>query len=361
MNKTLAGLDTMNINSKEGSEKEVPEKIAVILYNLGGPSKNEDIVPFLFNLFYDKSIINIPNPFRYLLAKFISKNREKEATKNYNKLGGGSPLLANTLKQRDALQEKLDDVGSDYKVFVCMNFWHPMADETIMEVEKFNPSKIILLPLYPQFSTTTTGSFLEKWRDSVAKSQLDCPQEVICCYYNNKEFVSSYVNIFKESYADALKDGDPFVIFVAHGLPKKIVESGDPYKWQIERTTECIVKEAEIEKLDYILCYQSRVGPVEWIKPYADEVILEAAKENKNILVVPISFVSEHVETLVELDMEYRELAMENGAKAYHRAQTAGNDNAFIEGLKNIITHKSEQIAACPQEYCKCYRRSLDE
>jgi ferrochelatase len=184
---------------------------------------------------------------------------------------------------------------------------------------------------------------------------------VICCYYSNEEFISSYVNIFKKFYADSEKDGAPFVIFVAHGLPEKIVKNGDPYQWQIKRTTEKIIEMADIKDLEYILCYQSRVGPVEWIKPYADEVILKAAKENKNILVVPISFVSEHVETLVELDMEYKELAMENGAKAYHRAKTAGDDELFIEGLKNIVLGKGRQKTQCPQEYCKCYLRSLNE
>ncbi|WPX97381.1 ferrochelatase [Candidatus Bandiella euplotis] len=334
----------------------IKRKVAIILYNLGGPNGEDDIGPFLFNLFYDKNIINIPNPFRFLVAKFISKSRKKEATKNYNKIGGKSPLLSNTLKQKEALQNKLDK--EQYKVFVCMNFWHPMPDEVVDDVKNYNPSGIILLPLYPQFSTTTTGSFLSKWEDARNKAGLVCEQKVVCCYYSQSNFITAYTNILRKFYASAATDGKPFVVFIAHGLPEKIVKNGDPYQWQIENTVKEIVKMADIQGMEYITCYQSRVGPMSWIKPYADEVILKAAQENKIILVIPISFVSEHVETLVELDMEYKELAMHNGARAYHRANTVGDDDIFIEGLKNIVINGVVKDVICPKEYCKCYRQA---
>jgi ferrochelatase len=337
---------------------KIKNRIAVVIYNLGGPNKRNDIEFFLFNLFNDKNIITIPNPFRYLLAKLISKLRKKEATLNYNKLGGKSPLLENTIKQKQALEKILDK--NTYKIFISMNFCNPLPYQTVKEVENYNPTKIVLVPLYPQFSTTTTSSFLDKWNKALSKSKLTCPQKIICCYYSQKEFIESSKKIFLNIYNKALKEnGKPYVIFVAHGLPEKIVKSGDPYQWQIENTTKLIVESANIKNLDYILAYQSRVGPVSWIKPYADEVIIKASKMNKNILIVPISFVSEHVETLVELDLEYKELAKSNGAKAYYRAKTVSVDDVFIKGLKNLIINDEIDCPPCPKKFNKCYKATL--
>ena len=333
---------------------KIKNKIAVVIYNLGGPNKRSDIEFFLFNLFNDKNIITFPHPFRYLLAKLISKLRKKEATSNYNKLGGKSPLLQNTIKQKQALEKVLDK--NTYKVFISMNFCNPLPHETIKEIEKFDPTKIVLVPLYPQFSTTTTASFLDKWNKVFKKSTLNCSQRVICCYYSQKEFIQSSKEIFLNIYNKVQKENrKPYVIFVAHGLPEKIIKSGDPYQWQVENTVKLIVESTNIKDLDYILAYQSRVGPVSWIKPYADEVIIKAAKMNKNIIVVPISFVSEHIETLVELDLEYKNLASSNGAKSYYRAKTVSEDNIFIKGLKNLIINNEEKNKPCPKEFCKCY------
>ena len=335
---------------------KIKNKTAVVIYNLGGPNSKNEIEFFLFNLFSDKNIINLPNPFRYILAKLISKLRKKEATNGYNKIGGKSPLFANTIKQREALQEKLDK--DQYEVFISMNFCHPLPQETMKQIVEYNPTDIILIPLFPQFSTTTTASFLDKWNVAFNNSGLNCPQKITCCYYSQKEFISSATKIFLNAYHKALvKNGKPYVIFVAHGLPAKIIKSGDPYQWQVQSTTRLIVEAADIHNLDYVLAYQSRVGPVSWIKPYADEVIIEASKKNKNILVVPVSFVSEHVETLVELDIEYKELAMENGAKAYHRTRTVSEDDKFIEGLKNIVMGEVYKIALCPSQFCKCFQK----
>ncbi|RST72185.1 ferrochelatase [Candidatus Aquarickettsia rohweri] len=334
---------------------KIKNRIAVVIYNLGGPNSRNDIEFFLFNLFNDKNIITIPNPFRYLLAKLISKLRKKEATLNYNKLGGKSPLLKNTIKQKQALEKILDK--STHKIFISMNFCNPLPYQTVKEVENFNPTKIVLVPLYPQFSTTTTASFLDKWNKAFSKSTLTCPQKIICCYYSQKEFIESSKKIFLNIYNKATKEnGKPYVIFVAHGLPEKIIESGDPYQWQIENTVKLIVESANIKNLDYILAYQSRVGPVSWIKPYADEVIIKESKMNKNILIVPISFVSEHVETLVELDLEYKELAESNGAKSYYRAKTVSEDDFFIKGLKNLIINDKSSCETCPKKFNKCYK-----
>jgi ferrochelatase len=335
---------------------KIKNKTAVVIYNLGGPNNKDEIEWFLFNLFSDKNIINLPNPFRYILAKLISRLRKEEATSNYDKLGGKSPLLKNTIKQKDALQEVLDK--EQYKVFISMNFCHPLPQETIKQITEYNPTNITLIPLYPQFSTTTTASFLEKWNLALSDSGLNCPQKITCCYYSQKEFISSITKILQTNYAQASKEnGAPYVVFVAHGLPEKIIKSGDPYQWQVQSTMRLIVESSNIQNLDHILAYQSRVGPISWIKPYADQVIIEASKKNKSILVVPISFVSEHVETLVELDLEYKELAMKNGAKAYYRAKTVSEDDQFIEGLKNIVMDKVYKIAPCPKKFCKCIQK----
>lgn len=337
---------------------KIKNRIAIIIYNLGGPNSRNDIEFFLFNLFNDKNIITIPNPFRYLLAKLISKLRKKEATFNYDKLGGKSPLLKNTIKQKQALEKIIDK--NTHKIFISMNFCNPLPHQTLKEVEGYNPTKIILIPLYPQFSTTTTASFLDKWNKAFSKSILKCPQKIICCYYSQKEFIKSSKEIFLSIYNRAKdENGKPYVIFVAHGLPEKIVKSGDPYQWQIENTAKLIIESANIKNLDYILAYQSRVGPVSWIKPYADEVIIKASKMNKNILVVPISFVSEHVETLVELDLEYKDLALSNGAKSYYRAKTVSEDAVFIKGLKNLIINDESNCQPCPKKFNKCYKVKL--
>ncbi|MFQ3306932.1 MAG: ferrochelatase [Candidatus Midichloriaceae bacterium] len=330
-------------------------KTAVVIYNLGGPNKNSDIKKFLFNLFYDKSIINLRNPFRYILAKFISTFREKEARLNYDKIGGKSPLLENTLSQKQALEKEINP--EIFKVFICMNHMYPMPQDTIDEIEKYSPSKIILLPLFPQFSTTTTGSFIKKWDKEIKKRSLKYEHRKICCYFSNSNFIKSYSKILKKTYIESINEKKPYIIFVAHGLPKKIIDDGDPYQWQVENTVLEIIKKSNIKDIEYILAYQSRVGPISWIKPYADEVIIQAAKKNKNILVIRISFVSEHVETLVELDIEYKELAINNGAYSYTRAPTVSNDEDFINALKDLIINENPQERLCPKQYCKCIKQ----
>ena len=334
-------------------KQEIQNKTAVVIYNLGGPNNKDDIESFLFNLFYDKNIIRLPNPLRFFIAKLITKLRKKEAIKNYEYLGGKSPLLRNTIRQRDALANKLNK--EKYKVFVSMNFCCPMPSDTIQEIEKFQPANIILIPLYPQFSTTTTWSFLEKWKESYRKSSLLCKQKIVCCYFSQKEFVLAYANILKKVYTTyQQKNIIPYIVFVAHGLPNKIIKSGDPYQWQVQKTVKLILESTNITDIDYILAYQSRVGPVSWIKPYADEVIIKMAKQKKDIIVVPVSFVSEHVETLVELDIEYKNLAYKYGARTYYRTETVSVDNTFIEGLKNIVINQGSQTRSCPQQFC-CY------
>jgi len=280
-------------------------KRAVVLFNLGGPDKPSSIQPFLFNLFNDAAIINLPNPFRWLLAKIISKRRAPVAEKIYAEIGGGSPLLELTQKQAVALEIKLNqNERISSKVFIAMRYWHPMIMATATLVKKFNPDEIILLPLYPQFSTTTTGSSFKAWKSAVKKIGLNKPTKEVCCYPIDENLVTAQADLLKKEISKAKQNIR--ILFSAHGLPKKIIKKGDPYQWQIEQTARAIVAKVKLNINDWVICYQSRVGPLEWIGPSLDEEIKRASEDSIGIIVLPIAFVSEHSETLVELDIEYR-------------------------------------------------------
>lgn len=325
-------------------------KIAVIIFNLGGPDKLENVKPFLFNLFYDKAIINLPNPFRWFLANLISNLREDKAKKIYEKMGGKSPILENTQRQAEELEKLLNiSRAEEYKVFISMRYWHPFAEETIKKIEEYNPEEVILLPLYPQFSTTTTQSSF----DSFSKIS-DIKFKKICCYFDDKNFIKSHYNLLKESLINI--KGDFRILFSAHGLPEKIIKEGDPYQWQIEQTVANIM-ELFSEKIDYKICYQSKVGKMKWLEPSTENEILEAAKEGKSIIIVPIAFVSDHSETLVELDLEYKELYSSISDKDYVRVDSLNIDKYYLEALKDqvfsLIDNKKKS-RKCPDEFCKC-------
>jgi ferrochelatase len=312
-------------------------KIAVVVYNLGGPEKKEDIKSFLFNLFSDPMIINLPTPLRWFLAKLISSRRAKLAQEIYEHLGGGSPLLQNTIAQAEALNTILSqDKDHVYKTFVAMRYWHPMANQVAEQVKSFQPDEIILLPLYPQFSTTTVGSFIKVWKKAVDKIGLNCPTKTICCYPYEKGFIESIVSLIrKTNYLDDIIEKR--ILFSAHGLPQKIINKGDPYQWQIEQTAKAIVKEIAVKDLDWVICYQSRVGPLEWIGPSTEEEITRAGDDGKSIVIVPIAFVSEHSETLVELDIEYKKYSEMAGVKSFFRVPTVSISNEFINGLARLV------------------------
>ena len=321
-------------------------KVAIVLFNLGGPDSLTAVQPFLFNLFNDRSIINIPNPFRWLLAKLISYKRAPIAKEIYANIGGFSPLLTQTKNQAQAL-EKLFDGDKKVKTFIAMRYWHPMSNETVEAVRKFGPDRIILLPLYPQFSTTTTGSSLTEWQSTAQKAGLDVPTFAICCYPQEPGFIESIVETTKIAIKKASCNGKPRILFSAHGLPQKIVDRGDPYPNQIAMTAQEVVKKLKIPELDWSICYQSKVGPLKWIGPSTDEEIVRAGRDNVPIVIVPIAFVSEHSETLVELDIEYRELASLEGVPAYHRVDTVYVRPEFIKGLKTLIEQTLTAVENC--------------
>ncbi|MBT5497083.1 MAG: ferrochelatase [Alphaproteobacteria bacterium] len=315
-------------------------KIAIILFNLGGPDGPSAVQPFLFNLFNDKAIIGVPQPIRWFIAKLISTRRAPIAQKIYEQLGGGSPLVPNTKKQANALQMVLQEryVDDDVKCFMAMRYWHPMADEVAADVKAWGADEVILLPLYPQYSTTTSGSSIKDWERASKNAHLNAITKGICCYPIDFGFISAVVERLKIALVEAENNSNIRILFSAHGLPKKIVDKGDPYKEAVERTAAAVMDRLDAPELDWRVSYQSRVGPLEWIKPYTEDEIRLAGVEGMGLIVVPIAFVSEHSETLVELDIEYRELAEDAGVASYTRVGTVADDKLFINGLADLVS-----------------------
>lgn len=317
----------------------MPQKTAVILFNLGGPDSQQAVQPFLFNLFNDPAIIRLPNPFRWLLAKLISSRRAPKAAEIYAQMGGRSPILPQTEAQAEALKVALG--GDEYAVFIAMRYWRPFAIDAAKAAKAWGADCIVLLPLYPQFSTTTTGSSLQDWQRAAAKAGLDAPTAAIGCYADEPGFVAGQVALLRDALTRAETEGPaeaPLrILFSAHGLPKKVVTDGDPYQMQVEKSVAAMLRQLNRPELESVICYQSRVGPLEWIGPSTDAEIERAAKDGCRIVVVPVAFVSEHSETLVELDIEYAELAQHHGAAAYLRVPTVGTQPEFISGLARMV------------------------
>lgn len=323
-------------------------KTAVVLFNLGGPEDLKSVRPFLFNLFNDKAIIGLPQPFRYILAKIISTARTRKAQAIYQHMGGKSPILEQTTAQAEALEKKLNEKDKgEFKVFVSMRYADPMSGLVAKKVKAYAPDHIILLPLYPQFSTTTTGSSFKDWNRSAKKADLDVPTTRICCYATDKNFIVSHMRMIKDMYWKASEEGKPRMLFSAHGLPEKIIEAGDPYQWQVEKTVDAITQALAIDELDYAICYQSKVGPMAWIGPSTVEEIERAGTDKVPLLIVPVAFVSEHSETLVELDVEYRHLAEEKGVPGYWRVPALGVEEYFIESLAELCVSPDRRQQIC--------------
>jgi ferrochelatase len=306
-------------------------KIAVVLFNLGGPDSPEAIQPFLRNLFSDPAIIGLPAWLRLPLARFIAARRTPKAQKIYAQIGGASPILGQSESQASALEDAL---GRDHawRTFVCMRYWHPMTEEVVQAVRQFAPDKIVLLPLYPQFSTTTTGSSLEAWNEAVAR--LNVSTRTVRSYPTDPGFIGASVDLVTKGLAEA-GDGAKRILFSAHGLPEKVIKAGDPYQSQVEETARAIM--GQVGAVDWVVCYQSRVGPLKWIGPPTEQEIRRAGQDKVKVVLYPLSFVSEHSETLVELDIDYRRLAQEAGVPAYVRVPTVGTHRRFIEGLAALV------------------------
>lgn len=339
------------------------ERIAVVLFNLGGPDRPESVRPFLFNLFNDSAIIAAPGPIRWCLAQVLSRRRAPVARKIYARLGGRSPLLAQTCTQAHVLKEELRARGHAAEVFVCMRYWHPNSDEAAEAVATYTPDRIVLLPLYPQFSTTTTGSSLAAWRRAAAARNLTAVEHAVCCYPWQEGWITAQADLVRAALAEAGKAGRPRVLFSAHGLPKRVVANGDPYQWHVERTAAAVVEALDVPDLDRVVCYQSRVGPLQWLEPFTENEIVRAGADRVPVVVVPVAFVSEHSETLVELDEEYAEKARAAGVPAYVRVPAVGTHASFIGGLAEVVegalrrpagTLPDTGVRLCPAGFSRC-------
>lgn len=334
-------------------------RTAVVLMNLGGPDRPEAVQPFLFNLFSDPAILRLPALARLPLARIIAWRRRRVAQEIYRRLGGGSPLLANTEAQATALESVL---GPQHRCFVAMRYWNPTSEQTAREVAEWAADEVVCLPLYPQFSTTTTASSLAAWRVSASRQRIECPTRVVCCYPADAGFIEAIAGLIRpELDAAADHEKPPRLLLTAHGLPKRIVQAGDPYPNQVETTAAAVIAALNRRGVDWTVCYQSRVGPLEWIGPATDEEIRRAGKERVPLVVVPISFVSEHSETLVELDLDYRDLAATSGVPAYHRVPTVGTEPGFIRSLATLVRRacSEDRVGGCASEFARCEMSGL--
>ncbi|MBS0017583.1 MAG: ferrochelatase [Arthrospira sp. SH-MAG29] len=321
-------------------------RVGVLLLNLGGPEKLEDVRPFLYNLFSDPEIIRLP--FTWLqkpLAWMIATMRHTKSQENYKEIGGGSPLRRITEEQAVALEEKLGEKGNNAQVYVGMRYWHPFTEEALVKIKRDRIDELVILPLYPQFSISTSGSsfrLLEKiWEDDPELQKID--YTVVPSWYQRSGYLQAMAQLIAQELDHCPNPDQVHIFFSAHGVPLKYVEeAGDPYQAEIEGCTELIMKTLNRPN-PHTLAYQSRVGPVEWLKPYTEEAIPELAQQGvEDLLVVPISFVSEHIETLQEIDMEYRELAEESGIKNFYRVPALNTHPVFINDLADMVVEALE-------------------
>ncbi|BAZ81027.1 MAG: ferrochelatase [Sphaerospermopsis kisseleviana] len=322
-------------------------RVGVLLLNLGGPDKLEDVGPFLYNLFSDPEIIRLP--FRWMqkpLAWFIATRREKTSQENYKQIGGGSPLRSITEEQGEALKTQLDAMGKEANIYVGMRYWHPYTEEAIAQLAQDNIDKLVILPLYPQFSISTSGSsfrLLEKlWQENPKLQPLE--YTVIASWYKQPGYLQAMAELIIEQLNQFPNPDQAHIFFSAHGVPKSyVVEAGDPYQQEIEECTQLIMQTLNRPNA-HTLAYQSRVGPVEWLQPYTEDALKELGEKGvKDLVVVPISFVSEHIETLQEIDIEYREIAEEAGIENFRRAAAPNTHPVFIQALADLVIESLEK------------------
>ncbi|MEA5623832.1 ferrochelatase [Nostoc sp. UHCC 0251] len=316
-------------------------RVGVLLLNLGGPDKLEDVGPFLYNLFSDPEIIRLP--FRWLqkpLAWFIASRRTRTSQENYKQIGGGSPLRRITEAQGQALKEQLSHLGQEAKIYVGMRYWNPYTEEAIAQITQDKIEHLVILPLYPQFSISTSGSsfrLLEKlWQEDPKLQPIE--YTVIPSWYKEPGYLQAMAELIAQELEQFPNPDEVHVFFSAHGVPKSYVEeAGDPYQQEIEECTALIMQTLNRPNA-HTLAYQSRVGPVEWLQPYTEDALKELGTQGvKDLVVVPISFVSEHIETLQEIDIEYREVAEESGIHNFRRVPAPNTHPVFINALADLV------------------------
>lgn len=331
-------------NAPENSPANAPiKRIGVVLFNLGGPDSLSAVRPFLFNLFRDHAILRLPAFIRYPLAFVIARRRAVQAREIYAHMGGCSPILEQTKAQSRALEAALEKSGPA-KVVIAMRYWHPFAREALQDLCDFSPDVVVALPLYPQFSTTTTESSFAEWRKLLSRKNANFDCRYVRSYAQADDFILAHADLINKAFENVERSSTR-LLFSAHGLPQKIVDAGDPYPQEIEASCRAIVNKLNIQNLgqnlgqnlDWSIAYQSRVGPLKWIGPSLGEEIARAASDGVGLVVVPIAFVSEHSETLVELDHEYAMLAKQLGLKTYLRVPALGTHPLFIDALKKLV------------------------
>ncbi len=331
-------------------------RLAIILFNLGGPDSPEAVRPFLRNLFSDPAILTVPAPVRFFLSRFIAGRREAPARAAYERLGGASPLLAQTEAQARALEAALEVRGQEARCFIAMRYWHPRAAAALPAVRDYRPDEIVALPLYPQFSTTTSGSSLAEWRKLAGADET---LRVLCCHPLLEGLVEAWAGPLAEAIRRARAAGPVRVLFTAHGLPERVIAKGDPYAWQVERTAEAIRAAAEarldsLDGVDWRVTWQSRATPEKWLEPDTEAEVEAGAREGLALVLAPIAFVSEHSETLVELDIEYKTVAERAGAAAWERVATPGAAPSYIEGLADLVLDRRPRKRLCPASCTGC-------
>jgi ferrochelatase len=337
-------------------------RIAVVLFNLGGPDGPKAVRPFLKNLFSDPAIIGAPAAVRLGLAELISRVRETSAIANYAVMGGGSPLNAETRAQAAALEARLAGLrpADQVKAVVAMRYWNPFTEEAAAEVTAFQPDDVVLLPLYPQFSTTTTASSLAAWGASYRGPGRS---HTVCCYPDQEALAEAHAALIEQAWQAAGAPPRVRLLFSAHGIPERTSAAGDPYRSQVERSCAAVVARL-LRPWDWRICYQSRVGPMKWIGPSTIEEIQRAGAEGLGVVIDPIAFVSEHVETLVELDRDYAEVAGKAGAEPYIRVPALGVQPRFIDGLARLVEQALATAgtapggAPCEAGYGRCALRT---
>ena len=325
-------------------------KVGVLLLNLGGPERIQDVAPFLYNLFSDPEIIRLPIPaLQRPLAWLVSTLRSGKSQDAYRSIGGGSPLRRITEHQARELQSLLRQRNIDATSYVAMRYWHPFTESAVADIKADTMDKVVVLPLYPQFSISTSGSsFRELQRLRQADPQFSqLPIRCIRSWYDHPGYIKAMVGLISQKIKEADTPTEAHVFFSAHGVPQSYVdEAGDPYQREIEACTHLIIEGLHHELghgNPHTLAYQSRVGPVEWLKPYTDDALRDLGHKGvKDLVVVPISFVSEHIETLEEIDLEYAEIAHEAGIANFLRVPALNTDSTFISGLADLVEQALE-------------------
>ncbi|HEU5411498.1 MAG TPA: ferrochelatase, partial [Candidatus Acidoferrales bacterium] len=313
-----------------------PQKIAVVLFQLGGPDRPEAVEPFLYNLFCDPEIINFMGAgiARKPLAKLIASRRSQVVREHYAAIGGASPIVELTNRQARALGEALRP-ELDAKIVVAMRYWHPLTEEAVAELQRAQFEKLILLPLYPHYSFATTGSSLKEWQRLYRGNGL--PMRVVNDFHEHPLYIGAVVERINEALCPLANPGEVHLVFSAHGLPLSLIEKGDPYAKQIEQTVALVRREGKWPN-SFALCYQSRVGRQKWLEPSLTSTIENLARAGvQRMMVIPISFVTEHIETLHEINIEAREHAESLGVREFCMMPALNDSPKFIAALADLV------------------------